>query len=97
MINKEIIILREKVKSILENMLPFNELDFKIHFDKDYKQLKYIDLYMHHEYIRIKKGTKVENISDMNNKIRKCLKDIYKEFEEEIQNLFDRNYYDFKE
>ena len=33
----------------------------------------------------------------MNNKIRKCLKDIYKEFEEEIQNLFDRNYYDFKE
>lgn len=31
---------------------------------------------MHHEYIRIKKGTEVENISDMNNKIRKCLKDI---------------------
>ena len=46
MINKEIIILREKVKSILKNMLPFNELDFKIHFDKDYKQLKYIDLYI---------------------------------------------------
>lgn len=35
MLNKEIIILREKVKSILKNMLPFNELDFKIHFDKD--------------------------------------------------------------
>ena len=46
MLNKEIIILREKVKSILKNMLPFNELDFKIHFDKDYKQLKYIDLYI---------------------------------------------------
>lgn len=97
MLNKEIIILREKVKSILRNMLPFNELDFNIHFDKDYKQLRYIDFYMHHEYIRIKKGTKVENISDMNNKIRKCLKDIYKEFQEEIQSLFDRNYYDFKE
>ncbi|MDA0087773.1 hypothetical protein OFR95_00475 [Brachyspira hyodysenteriae] len=40
MLNKEIIILREKVKSILKNMLPFNELDFKIHFDKRLKTIK---------------------------------------------------------
>lgn len=90
MLSKNKILLIEKIRNVLKNMLPFNELDFNIHFDKDYKQLKYIDLYMHHEYIRIKKGTKVENISDMNSKIRKCLKDIYKEFEEEIQNLFDK-------
>lgn len=43
---------------------------------------------MCNEYIRIKKGTKLENISDKNNKIRKCLKDIYNEFEEEIQEFF---------
>ncbi|ELV05642.1 hypothetical protein H263_09044 [Brachyspira hampsonii 30599] len=89
MLNKKIIILREKVKSILKNMLPFHDLDFNIHFDRDYKQLKHIDLYMHHEYIRIKKGTKLKNISDKNNKIRECLKEIYKEFEEEIQELFN--------
>ncbi|WP_028328971.1 hypothetical protein [Brachyspira alvinipulli] len=97
MLSKNKILLRQKIKSVLKNMLPFNELDFNIHFDRDYKQLKYIDLYMCNEYIRIKKGTKLENISDKNNKIRKCLKDIYKEFEEEIQNLFDRSYYDFEE
>lgn len=81
-------ILKERIRRLLKDMLPFNELEFEPHFDNDGRQLTSIDLYMRNEYIRIKKGTKAENISNMNNKIRICLKDIYKEFEEEIQELF---------
>lgn len=42
MLSKNKILLRQKIKNVLKNMLPFNELDFNIHFDRDYKQLKYI-------------------------------------------------------
>lgn len=89
MLSKEQIQIRAKVLNILKSMLPFDKLEFQIHCNRNTQQLKYIDLYMRSECIRIKKGMKTENIFDKDNKIRICLKDIYKEFEEEIQELFN--------
>lgn len=86
---KEVISLKEKVYKALKETLTFNHLEFNVMMNEEEDKLLFIELSMHGRIVRINKGTTYQDISDNDDKERKCLKDIYKEFEEEIQELFD--------
>lgn len=86
---KEVISLKEKVYKALKETLTFNHLEFNVMMNEEEDKLLFIELSMYGRIVRINKGTTYQDISDNDDKVRKCLKDIYKEFEEEIQELFD--------
>lgn len=77
--------LKTKIWNELKIMLPFYELTFSIAC-KD--KLTSITLQMRGEELNIKKGKALYPKNKLN-KVKQCLVDIYKEFEEEIQELFN--------
>ncbi|MEI0595008.1 hypothetical protein [Brachyspira pilosicoli] len=81
--------LKERIYKALKETLTFNHLEFNVMMNEKEDKLLFIELSMHGRIVRINKGTTYQDISDNDDKVRKCLKDIYKEFEEEIQELFD--------
>ncbi|AGA66089.1 hypothetical protein BPP43_03995 [Brachyspira pilosicoli P43/6/78] len=81
--------LKERIYKALKETLTFNHLEFNVMMNEEEDKLLFIELSMHGRIVRINKGTTYQDISDNDDKVRKCLKDIYKEFEEEIQELFD--------
>lgn len=81
--------LKERIYKALKETLTFNHLEFNVMMNEEEDKLVFIELSMHGRIVRINKGTTYQDISDNDDKVRKCLKDIYKEFEEEIQELFD--------
>ena len=81
--------LKERIYKALKETLTFNHLEFNVMMNEKEDKLLFIELSMHGRIVRINKGTTYQDISDNDDKERKCLKDIYKEFEEEIQELFD--------
>ena len=81
--------LKEKIYKVLKETLTFNHLEFNLMMNEEEDKLVFIELSMHGRIVRINKGTTYQDISDNDDKVRKCLKYIYKEFEEEIQELFD--------
>lgn len=81
--------LKERIYKTLKETLTFNHLEFNVMMNEEEDKLLFIELSMHGRIVRINKGTTYQDISENDDKVRKCLKDIYKEFEEEIQELFD--------
>lgn len=81
--------LKERIYKALKETLTFNHLEFNVMMNEEEDKLLFIELSMHGRIVRINKGTTYQDISENDDKVRKCLKDIYKEFEEEIQELFD--------
>ncbi|SUW04331.1 hypothetical protein [Brachyspira pilosicoli] len=89
-LNKDLkMLLKERIYKTLKETLTFNHLEFNVMMNEEEDKLLFIELSMHGRIVRINKGTTYQDISDNDDKVRKCLKDIYKEFEEEIQELFD--------
>lgn len=89
-LNKDLkMLLKERIYKTLKETLTFNHLEFNLMMNEEEDKLVFIELSMHGRIVRINKGTTYQDISDNDDKVRKCLKDIYKEFEEEIQELFD--------
>ena len=80
--------LKERIYKALKETLTFNHLEFNVMMNEKEDKLLFIELSMHGRIVRINKGTTYQDISENDDKVRKCLKDIYKEFEEEIQELF---------
>lgn len=78
-------LLKEKCLAELEIMLPYHELSFNVTANQ--KNINSIELQMRDKSIFITKGRK--QFFNPCNEVRKCLIDIYYEFEDEIQSLFD--------
>ena len=76
--------LKIRIWNELKIMLPYNELTFTVAC-KD--KLQSITLQMRGEELKIIKGKALFPKNKLN-EVKLCLIDIYKEFEEEIQELF---------
>ena len=76
--------LKIKIWNELKIMLPYNELTFTVTCKEE---LQSITLQMRDEELKIMKGKALFPKNKLN-EVKLCLIDIYKEFEEEIQELF---------
>ena len=76
--------LKTKIWNELKIMLPYHELTFSIACKE---KLTSIRLQMRGKAITIKKGNM--RFCNYTDKVKQCLVNIYKEFEEEIQALFE--------
>lgn len=76
--------LKTRIWNELKIMLPYNELTFSLAC-KD--KLTSITLQMRGEELKIKKGKMA--FCQYTSEVKQCLISIYKEFEEEIQDLFN--------
>ena len=76
--------LKTKIWNELKIMLPYNELTFKVACKEE---LTSIELQMRGEVITIKQGKMT--FCNYTSEVKQCLVSIYKEFEEEIQGLFN--------
>ena len=77
--------LKTKIWNELKIMLPYNELTFTVACKEE---LQSITLQMRDEELKIMKGKALFPKNKLN-EVKLCLIDIYKEFEEEIQELFN--------
>ena len=68
--------LKERIYKTLKETLTFNHLEFNVMMNEEEDKLLFIELSMHGRIVRINKGTTYQDISENDDKVRKCLKDI---------------------